>query len=57
MSSKRKVKHKYPSPEVYDHVRFSKTKKKVSLIKDKKIWYLAIALVALMVTLLAIITR
>jgi hypothetical protein len=53
MSSKRKF--KYPSPEVYDHARFSKIKK-VSF-KYKNIWYLAIALAALMVTLLAIITR
>jgi cell division protein FtsL len=54
MSNKRKG-NKYPSPEVYDHVRFSKIKK-ISL-KDKKIWYLAIAVAVLMVTLLAIITR
>lgn len=51
---KRKQKFRYPSPEVYDHVRFKR--KKISL-KDKNIWYLAIALVALMVTLLAILTR
>ena len=53
---KRKQKFKYPSPEVYDHVRFTK-KKKDLILRDKNIWYLAIALVALMVTLLAILTR
>ena len=55
MKNKRKGKLKYPSPEVYDHVMFQR-KKRVGL-KDKKIWYLAIALVALTVTLLAILIR
>jgi hypothetical protein len=54
--SRRKGKLKYPSPEVYDHVRFKGKKKKV-ILKDKNVWYLAIALVVLTVALIALITR
>jgi hypothetical protein len=53
MTKYKNKKQKYPSPEVYDHVRFKS--KKVSL-KDKNIWYLAIALVVLIVTFLIIST-
>jgi len=54
MSNKRKG-NKYPSPEVYDHVRFNRSK--VTLKKHKNIWYLAIAVAVLTVVLLIIITK
>jgi hypothetical protein len=48
--------NKYPSPEVYDHVRFKRNKKK-EILKGRSVWYLAIALVVLTAVLIAIITQ
>jgi hypothetical protein len=58
MSTRNKKDQKYPSPEVYDHIRFTKAKKNISLNNiPKELWYLSVILAALIVAFLAIITK
>lgn len=50
---------RYPSPEVYDHIKRKKKTKKhpIGEYIPRELWYLAVTLAALMVAFLAIITR
>jgi len=55
--STNKKDQKYPSPEVYDHERFTK-KSKISLNNiPKDLWYLSVILAALIVAFLALVTK
>ena len=56
MKNQNKKDQKYPSPEVYDHERF--TKRKISLNNiPKDLWYLSVILAALIVAFLALVTK
>ena len=57
MKNQNKTNQKYPSPEVYDHERFTK-KSKISLNNiPKDLWYLSVILAALIVAFLALVTK
>ena len=58
MKKQNKTNQKYPSPEVYDHERFTKKRTKISLNNiPKDLWYLSVILAALIVAFLALVTK
>jgi len=50
---------KYPSPEVYDHVRFTKARKVSCNCNEvpRELLYLSVMMAALIIAFLAIVTR
>jgi hypothetical protein len=58
MSARKNKNQKYPSPEVYDHVRHKRKSSKFTCKRiPEDIWYLAITLIALLLAFVALITQ